>query len=63
MAGLVFFVARSGMIDVGEAVEGEFAVAFEARGLIDQSAVAIQLFVFLVARLRCAWDRRGRGRR
>src|SRR5271169_6298820 len=30
MAGLVFFVARTGMVDVGEAVEGEFAVAFEA---------------------------------
>src|SRR5690348_16553072 len=30
MAGLIFFVARSGMINVREAVEGEFAVAFEA---------------------------------
>src|ERR1700679_2432518 len=32
VARLIFFVARSGMIDVGEAIEGEFAVAFVARG-------------------------------
>ena len=41
MAGLIFLVARAGMIDVGEAIEGEFAVAFEAGGLIDKSAVAV----------------------
>src|ERR1700683_828595 len=50
VAGLIFVVARSGMIDVGEAVESELAVAAKASGLIDQGAVAIQLFVFLVAR-------------
>ena len=31
VAGLVFFVARAGMIDVGQAVEGEHAVALKAR--------------------------------
>ena len=35
VAGLIFFVARSGMIDVCQAVKGEFAVALEACGLID----------------------------
>src|SRR5579864_4332194 len=30
MAGLVFFVARAGVVDVGQAIEGKFAVAFEA---------------------------------
>ena len=38
MARLVFFVARAGVIDVGEAVEGEHAVALEARRLIDERA-------------------------
>ena len=38
VAGLIFFVARAGMIDVGEAIEGELAVAFEARGLVHQRA-------------------------
>ena len=50
MAGLIFVVARSGMIDVGEAVESEFAVAAKASGLVDEGAVAIQFLVFLVAR-------------
>src|SRR5882757_7363758 len=31
MARLIFFVARAGMIDVGEAVESEFAVSRETR--------------------------------
>ena len=31
MAGLIFFVARAGVVDVGEAVEGEFAIADKAR--------------------------------
>ncbi len=31
VAGLIFFVAGAGMVDVGEAVEGELAVAFETR--------------------------------
>ena len=38
MAGLIFFMARAGVIDVGEAIEGELTVAFEARGLVDKSA-------------------------
>src|ERR1700722_587856 len=41
VAGLVFFVPRAGMIYVGKAIEGELAVTFEARGLVDESAVAI----------------------
>ncbi len=31
MAGLIFFMARAGVIDVGEAIERELAVALEAR--------------------------------
>ena len=30
VAGLIFFVARAGMVDVGETVEGELAVALES---------------------------------
>ena len=45
MAGLIFFVARAGVIDVGEAIEGEFAVAFEALG----RGMAIDLVIVLVA--------------
>ena len=63
VAGLIFVVARAGVIDVGEAIEGELAVALEARGLIDEHAVAIEIVIFLVAGLACAWDRPGRGRR
>ena len=45
MAGLIFFVARAGVIDVGEAIEGEFAVAFETLG----RGMAIDLVIVLVA--------------
>ncbi len=52
MAGLIFFVARAGVIDVGEAIESEFAVALEARARggrrCGDSACS---------RLRRAWDR------
>ena len=41
VARLIFFMARAGVVDVGEAVEGEFAVAFETRGLIHESIRAI----------------------
>src|SRR6202042_751268 len=51
VAGLIFLMARAGMVDVGEAVEGELAVTFVAQRLIDQMRAAIALFVFLVARL------------
>src|SRR5580658_3019934 len=45
MTRLIFFVARAGVVDVGQAVEGEFAVAFEALGRM----AAVNLFVVLVA--------------
>ena len=45
MAGLVFFVARAGVVDVGQAIESEFAVAFEAFG----GGAAVDFFVVLVA--------------
>jgi hypothetical protein len=51
VAGLIFVVPRAGMIDVGEAVEGEFAVAFEPRRLIDERIGAMQLLVVEVAGL------------
>ena len=63
VARLVFVVARAGMIDIGQPVERELAIAFETRGLIDQRAVAIELLVFLVARLACASDPPARARR
>src|SRR3984957_6557034 len=31
VAGLILFVARSGVIDIGETIEGEFAIAFVAQ--------------------------------
>ena len=52
VAGLVFIVARAGMIYVGEAIEGELAITLEARGLIDERPRAMKLFVFGVAGLR-----------
>ena len=45
VARLIFFVARAGVVDVGEAIEGEFAVAFEARG----SGMAVDVVIVLVA--------------
>src|SRR5437868_11972168 len=48
MAGLIFFVARAGVIDVGEAVEGEFAIAFEPL----RRRAAVDFPVGLVARVR-----------
>src|SRR6185312_13862455 len=49
MARLIFFVARSGMIDVGEAVERQHAVAFKSwkRGI-----GAIEFLVGLMTGLR-----------
>ena len=44
VARLVFVVARAGMIDVGQAVERELAVALEARGLIDERSVRDSAF-------------------
>src|SRR5215467_6239359 len=44
MAGLVLLVARAGMIDVGEAIESEFAVALEAFGRV----AAVYFFVGFV---------------
>ena len=52
VAGLIFVVARAGMIDVGQPVEGELAIAFESRGLVDERAVAMEIFVLRVAGLR-----------
>ena len=43
MARLILFVARAGMVDVREAIEGELAIAFEPSGLIDEFVAAIQL--------------------
>ena len=51
MAGLIFVVARSGMIDVREAIKGKLAIAFESRRLIHERGVAMELYVFLVAGL------------
>src|SRR5580704_16476853 len=51
VAGLIFLMARAGMVDVGEAVEGELAVTFVAQRLIDEMRGAVAFFVFLVARL------------
>ena len=48
MAGLIFLVARAGVIDVGEAVEGEFAVAGKAR----DGGSAVDFFVGFVAGVR-----------
>ena len=45
VAGLIFFVARAGVIDVGQAIEGELAVAFEAFG----RGVAVDFVIVLVA--------------
>ena len=51
MAGLIFFVARAGVVDVGEAIEGEFAVAFEAFG----GGAAVDFFVVFVAGVDVHW--------
>ena len=38
VARLIFVVARAGMIDVGQAVERQLAVALESRALIDAAS-------------------------
>ena len=48
MAGLVFFVAGSGMVDVGEPIESELAIASEAFG----RKPAVDFFVGFVAWMR-----------
>ena len=48
MAGLIFFMTRAGMIDVGEAIESEFAVTFEAFG----RGAAVDFFIGFVAGVR-----------
>src|SRR5207237_9621344 len=48
VAGLILFVARSGMIDVGEAIESQFAIALETFG----RRAAVDLFVGFVAGVR-----------
>src|SRR5438046_9065607 len=48
MARLVFFVARSGVIDVREAIEGELAIAFKSF----RSRAAVDFLVGFVARVR-----------
>jgi hypothetical protein len=45
MAGLIFFMARAGVVDVGEAIESEFAVALEAR----RRGMAVDVVIVLVA--------------
>src|SRR5215468_498778 len=47
MAGLIFFMPRAGVIDVGEAIEGKFSIAREA-GL---GGSAVDFFVHFVARV------------
>src|ERR1700722_12929536 len=51
MTGLVFFVTRTGVIDVRQTVKGQFAVALEAFWLALRIARcrAIEFFVSLVA--------------
>src|SRR2546421_351977 len=48
MAGLIFFVARARVVDVGKAIEGQLAIAFEAFG----RGAAVDLLVSFVARVR-----------
>src|SRR5437660_11875216 len=48
MAGLIFFVARARVVDVGKAIEGELAVAFEPF----RRRAAVDLLVSFVARVR-----------
>src|ERR1700683_45198 len=49
VARLVFVVAGSGVIHIGQPVKCQLAIALKARGLIDQFLFAIQLVIFLVA--------------
>src|SRR5205807_214058 len=51
MAGLIFFVARARVVDVGKAIEGELAVAFEPF----RRRAAVDFFVGFVARVRAHW--------
>src|ERR1700730_2236713 len=53
MTGLIFFVARAGVIYVRQTVKGQFAVTLKAFWLALRSAHcrAIELFVGLVARM------------
>src|SRR5215831_10925981 len=39
---LIFIVSRAGMIDIGEAIKGQLAVAFEARRWVDRLGSAIE---------------------
>jgi hypothetical protein len=48
MARLIFFVARARVVDVGEAIKRQFAIAFEALG----RGTAIDFPVGFVARVR-----------
>src|SRR6266568_546298 len=48
MAGLVFLVARAGVVDIGEAVEGQLGIALEALG----SGRAVDFVIRLIAGVR-----------
>ena len=63
VARLILFVPRAGVIDVGEPVECKLAVALETARLVHERAVAMEICVFLVARLRAHRDQSGRGHR
>src|ERR1700719_1704376 len=54
MTGLVFFVARAGMIDIGQTVKGQYAIALKAFRLALRSAGrrVIALFVGVIASMR-----------
>ena len=63
MARLILFVARAGMIDVGEAIEGKLAIAFESRGLVNERCDRDSVFDILCTPVPRASDPPGRARR
>ena len=55
VARLIFIVARSGMVDVGQPVKRKFPVTFESLLGICRALRSIELFVVLISGIRAHW--------